>query len=484
MHNTSKKQEDLLLEAKNFLNSYKKEIAAGTKAGSRSIKLSFSSLAEHSPFLSESLLIEPEQTIAIMENAIEDSGLVKNPEITLKDLPKSTYIRISEIMTKHGDQLVSLVGKIVDKGKIKHVVVNAKFECQNCGSILSVLQIDKKFREPSRCTCGWRTGFRLINKEMQDCVEVTLQDDSNELLNIVFDNRFLDHEHRDMLNLNNTINVCGVLKPAADDKNTNEINYILAPYGLELAKKGDSKEDDTYKYLKALSSQKGGWFIFEEFVGKLFEKKGYKVNVTRKTGDYGTDVLAVKGDEKIAIQCKLFNEGDKVSNSVVQKALGSLVSPYNANKLIIVTTAKEYTANAINQSQNAKVPVELWDLNRLVAEVKANMNNLDEGWQILNDAEEKRRKKEFNPYETLIAPEPFDIDKITSGITSAKRNRILIVREAITFLEARIGKLIPIEKVREQIGNQVSDEEFPIILESLTREGFVFRPKKDFLQRI
>ena len=149
-----KKQEDLLLEAKNFFNAYKKEISSSIRTGDKVVTIDFNHLKEFSIPISNELLETPQQTLAILENALDDSGLVKNPRVRLIDLPKSSFIKIREIRSKHLDQMLWIEGIIRQASDVRPQVVNAKFECPNCGALLSVLQIDSKFREPSRCTCG------------------------------------------------------------------------------------------------------------------------------------------------------------------------------------------------------------------------------------------------------------------------------------------------------------------------------------------
>jgi len=55
-------------------------------------------------------------------------------------------------------------------------VKSAKFECPSCGSILSVLQLDEKFREPTRCSCGRRGGFKVISKELIEAQDIKIME--------------------------------------------------------------------------------------------------------------------------------------------------------------------------------------------------------------------------------------------------------------------------------------------------------------------
>ena len=45
---------------------------------------------------------------------------------------------------------------------------------------------------------------------------------------------------------------------------------------------------------------------FEKYVAGIYEKEGYDVTVTPYSGDYGVDVIAEKGGERIAVQVKQY----------------------------------------------------------------------------------------------------------------------------------------------------------------------------------
>jgi restriction endonuclease Mrr len=97
---------------------------------------------------------------------------------------------------------------------------------------------------------------------------------------------------------------------------------------------------------------------FEKFVALLLEQMGYTAEVTPKTGDYGLDIVARKGAEVIAVQCKKYRENN-VGNQEVQQLLGAMqLKGVNASRGILVTTSR-FTKQAINQAMST--PVELWD---------------------------------------------------------------------------------------------------------------------------
>ena len=78
----------------------------------------------------------------------------------------------------------------------------------------------------------------------------------------------------------------------------------------------------------------------------------------------------------------------------------------------------------------------------------------------------------------------FDIDRITTGITSSKRGKILLVKEILAQLESRLGKLLPIEELEKAIEDKISKAELEEAIDQLSKSGDIFRPKKGFIQKI
>jgi len=92
---------------------------------------------------------------------------------------------------------------------------------------------------------------------------------------------------------------------------------------------------------------KMSWEEFENLIGTLYEKRGYKTNVTQKTDDMGVDVWAKKGGECVAIQVKQFSDQNAVGRETLQK-LTSTIAKDDADKAIVITsggfarTAEQY----------------------------------------------------------------------------------------------------------------------------------------------
>ena len=175
------KKQDLEFEAKKFFESYKKQIGESIREEENIVKLDFEPLAEFSPELSEKLLDSPEETLELLQNSLDETGLLKNPRIRLNNLPDSVNVKVREIRAKHLDQFIAVEGIVRQASDVRPQVVNARFECPSCGAILSVLQIDKKFREPSRCSCGRKGLFKLLSKEMVDAQRLVIEESPDAL---------------------------------------------------------------------------------------------------------------------------------------------------------------------------------------------------------------------------------------------------------------------------------------------------------------
>lgn len=176
------KNEELIIEAKNFFESYKKELGESLKKADNVIYLDFIKLTEFSNKLADEILSNPEETLSLIEQAVEESGLVKNSRIRLKNLPKIQEMKIRNIRSKHLNELIVIEGIIRQASDVLPQVVNAKFECPSCGTVISVLQIEKKFREPARCSCGRRGGFKLLSKEMVDTQRLVIEESPESLM--------------------------------------------------------------------------------------------------------------------------------------------------------------------------------------------------------------------------------------------------------------------------------------------------------------
>lgn len=113
-------------------------------------------------------------------------------------------------------------------------------------------------------------------------------------------------------------------------------------------------------------------YEFEEWIARFLRIAGYNANATKKSGDYGVDVIAQKGDTKIAIQIK------KSTKPVGIKAVQEVISGmdyYNCNEGWVVTTAPYFTNSAkkLAKTRNIKL-YNKDDLALLLYELQKNDN--------------------------------------------------------------------------------------------------------------
>lgn len=75
---------------------------------------------------------------------------------------------------------------------------------------------------------------------------------------------------------------------------------------------------------------------FEEFLGHLFNKRGYEVSYTKASGDYGADLILEDRDDIIAVQAKRYS--GTVGVKAVQEIIGAL-KMYEATEGWVVTNS-------------------------------------------------------------------------------------------------------------------------------------------------
>jgi len=175
------KKEEFIAESKNFFNTYKKKIGEAIRESERVIFVSFNDLVSFSPELSEAILEKPEEMLSSLELALDEIGLVKNPRIRFLDLPPNSFIKVRNIRSKHLNKFIWIEGIVRQASDVRPQVVSAKFECPSCGTLISVLQLDKKFKEPSRCSCGRKGFFKLVSKQMVDAQRLVIEESPESL---------------------------------------------------------------------------------------------------------------------------------------------------------------------------------------------------------------------------------------------------------------------------------------------------------------
>lgn len=99
---------------------------------------------------------------------------------------------------------------------------------------------------------------------------------------------------------------------------------------------------------------------FEEYVaGRLREAGWQEVTLTPATGDHGVDIVAVRGQERYAIQCKRYRSA--VDTKAVQEVYAGK-GVYDADRAVVVTNST-FTPKAREMAE--KLHIELWEVKML-----------------------------------------------------------------------------------------------------------------------
>ncbi len=162
---------------------YKEKLSSLVEQGEKSLVLDFKKLAAFDLELSEQLLIYPEETLKAAEIALEQFDFPEGIllRVRVHNLPESQKIKIRDIRSKHLTTLIVLEGIVRQASDVRPQVISARFECPSCGNVLSILQLDSKFKEPSRCSCGRQGKFRLLSKDLVDAQRLVVEEAAEDL---------------------------------------------------------------------------------------------------------------------------------------------------------------------------------------------------------------------------------------------------------------------------------------------------------------
>jgi len=78
----------------------------------------------------------------------------------------------------------------------------------------------------------------------------------------------------------------------------------------------------------------------------------------------------------------------------------------------------------------------------------------------------------------------YDIDKIYTGMTTSKRNKVLIVRETISQLKDKLGELIPIEEIEKELEDKLTLEEIDNAIVELKKNSIIYEPRRGYVQKM
>jgi restriction system protein len=111
-------------------------------------------------------------------------------------------------------------------------------------------------------------------------------------------------------------------------------------------------------------------YVFEQFLKTLFFYLGYDALVTKRSGDYGADVVMKKDGRKIVVQAKRYNKN--VGSKAVQEIVVAR-NHYNADEAMVVTNSY-FTKQAEEiADENGVILIDRNELKSLINEAKYNI---------------------------------------------------------------------------------------------------------------
>ncbi|MBS3111661.1 minichromosome maintenance protein MCM [Candidatus Woesearchaeota archaeon] len=162
-----------------FETHYEKDIAIIVQKGLKSLIVDFSLLSQFDVELAEELLEDPEELIRAAELALTQFDVIEKSyldRVRFSNLPASQYMKISDVRSRDLGAFLEIEGIVRQASDVRPQVTSARFECVGCGNTISILQIDSKFKEPTRCTCGMRGRFKQLSQELVDAQHLKIEE--------------------------------------------------------------------------------------------------------------------------------------------------------------------------------------------------------------------------------------------------------------------------------------------------------------------
>ena len=92
---------------------------------------------------------------------------------------------------------------------------------------------------------------------------------------------------------------------------------------------------------------------FEKYIAARLRQNGWRVLMTPVTGDYGVDLIAKKGDQRIAVQCKRYSKA--IGISAVQQVVSGAMHHDCSGSLVVSNQEFTKTAKQLAKTHNCRL---------------------------------------------------------------------------------------------------------------------------------
>ena len=174
---------------------------------------------------------------------------------------------------------------------------------------------------------------------------------------------------------------------------------------------------------------------FEERVCEYFRNKGFEAKTTSYSNDYGVDVFATKGKEKIAIQAKMYGSGTRKINRQMVMELHGAKDYFECTKAVIATDGI-LLSDALEVANKLKIEVLNIDSSFPMKEYKpiTNSKTFETIWEkYILPLQGKKLTRESGETNEIVKVDWSEVERITSNGNKGKI-KVEIFKQAINKL--------------------------------------------------
>jgi len=202
-----------------LIEKFKEFIENETKSQeNKTICINFKKLVRFNHHSAEYLLDNPLECLKIIKVAIEDI-FDKPHTFEVINIPDTELLKIGEIRSLHLNKLKKIRGTVSSLSDVKPQITETKFECPQCGNIITILQKESRLKEPTKCGCGRKGKFRLVDKSLVDVQKMILEELSEELdgrsesrkLKVILKDNLTEYNWQPQFESSNKLELTGVL---------------------------------------------------------------------------------------------------------------------------------------------------------------------------------------------------------------------------------------------------------------------------------
>jgi len=240
---------------------FKKKYLECLRLNEKQIELDFRVIEAYDFELSESLLMNFEKHLNIMQSILDsivagqyiDESKATSIKLRLTNLPKIIHKMIWQLRTEDLGELISVSGYVKKISEILHREVKSTFECKECGERFTINQIYEELIQPTTCKhCGSKGSLKKIDRKIKDIQKLSIEEDTNDLIDvnqnprrlmIILQDDLCRQEIDQNLQPSKKVTVYGILSDEPIKKKSRDFKKYLEAHNISLC-------EETYTNMK------------------------------------------------------------------------------------------------------------------------------------------------------------------------------------------------------------------------------------------